>query len=115
MAGFRVVAPKSQMMIQAGASEKELRQLLLSAASGIAATSVPEEHHKIIMYLLGRGVRPDFTNAEEVEEWAQGMGQISTREIQSFLLNVIDFPPASRIVCASASRNPNDRQMTYAI
>jgi len=44
------------------------------------------------MYLLGRGVRPDFTNAEEVEEWAQGMGQISTKKILSFLLNVIDFP-----------------------
>lgn len=82
----------SQMMIQAGATDKELRQLLLAAATGIVATSVPEEHHKIIMYVLGRGVRPDFSNAEEVKEWAQGMEQISTKKILSFLLNVIDFP-----------------------
>ena len=82
----------TRMMIEAGATDQELQVLLLSAATSIAATSIPEQKHKIIMYLLDRGIRPDFDDPEVVEEWRQGMNQIYGKKILSFLLRTIQFP-----------------------
>ena len=82
----------SQKMIQAGATDEELRRLLFTAGMTIESTKVPEEHYKILMHLLDLGVRPDFNNADELESWALGMRQTYSKKILSLMLDVIDFP-----------------------
>lgn len=84
----------SQQLIRAGATESELRQLLLYAAAGIAATKVPEENYRIIKYLLDRGVRPDFTDPEEFEGWSLCIKQTYPKKILRFLLSSIELPDA---------------------
>jgi len=82
----------AQMMIRAGATEDELRQLLRAAATAIGSTSVPEEHYKIVIHLLEMGMRPNFADAYEMERWMIGVNQIYTKKILSFLLREIEFP-----------------------
>ena len=82
----------TRMMIETGPTEEELQVLLLSAAEAISSTSAPEETHKIIVYLLERGIRPNFTDPGLFEEWKRAMDQTYGKKILSFLLRVIDFP-----------------------
>jgi hypothetical protein len=82
----------AQMLIRAGATEDDLRQLLRVAATGIGSTRVPEEHYKIVIHLLEMGVRPNFVDASEMERWLIGVNQIYTKKILSFLLSEIEFP-----------------------
>lgn len=81
-----------KMMIHAGATDHELRELLFSAATSMAATSVPEEKHKIILYLVDRGIQPDFADPQVLDQWTKQMTGIYTKKILRFLLKVIQFP-----------------------
>ena len=82
----------AKMIIQAGATDEELRRLLYAAAYGIASTRVPEQNAKVVMHLVECGIQPDFANLDVLNQWTQGIDAICTKKMLSFLLGAIPFP-----------------------
>ena len=82
----------AKALIHAGATTKEMAQLLLNAATRIDAIAEVGECYKVIKYLWDTGVRPDFKNPEIFSEWKVGMDCIHQKIILECLVHTIQLP-----------------------